>query len=52
MEYRSALFASKGYASFSLAYLGHKDLPAPHNRVNVGDPYFKVGDDASFPVFC
>lgn len=41
VEYRSALFASKGYASFSLAYLGHKDLPAPHNRVNVGDPYFK-----------
>ncbi|XP_037303784.2 peroxisomal succinyl-coenzyme A thioesterase-like isoform X2 [Pungitius pungitius] len=41
VEYRAALFASKGYASFSLAYLGHKDLPGPHNRVNVGDPYFK-----------
>ncbi|KAJ4927364.1 hypothetical protein JOQ06_015097 [Pogonophryne albipinna] len=41
VEYRSALFASRGYASFSLAYIGHKDLPGPQNRINVGDPYFK-----------
>ncbi|KAM8917006.1 bile acid-CoA:amino acid N-acyltransferase-like isoform 2-T2 [Spinachia spinachia] len=41
VEYRAALFASRGYASFSLAYLGHKDLPGPLNRVNVGDAYFK-----------
>uniref|UniRef100_A0A3P9J8Q1 Uncharacterized protein n=1 Tax=Oryzias latipes TaxID=8090 RepID=A0A3P9J8Q1_ORYLA len=26
-EYRSSLFASRGYASFCLAYVGHKDLP-------------------------
>uniref|UniRef100_A0A8C2XR61 Acyl-coenzyme A thioesterase 4-like n=1 Tax=Cyclopterus lumpus TaxID=8103 RepID=A0A8C2XR61_CYCLU len=36
MEYRSALFASKGYASFSLAYFGHKDLSGPEKSVNVG----------------
>lgn len=42
MEYRAALFASRGYASLSLAYIGHKELPAPHNRMNVGDSYFKV----------
>uniref|UniRef100_A0A8C2XL70 Uncharacterized protein n=1 Tax=Cyclopterus lumpus TaxID=8103 RepID=A0A8C2XL70_CYCLU len=41
MEYRSALFASKGYASFSLAYFGHKDLSGPEKSVNVGDSYFK-----------
>ncbi|KAM3620997.1 uncharacterized protein V6R79_004672 [Siganus canaliculatus] len=40
-EYRSALFASRGFASLSLAYFGHKDLPGPSNRVNVGDSYFK-----------
>ncbi|XP_058487796.1 bile acid-CoA:amino acid N-acyltransferase-like isoform X1 [Solea solea] len=40
-EYRSALFASRGYASLSLAYIGHKDLPGPHNSLNVGDIYFK-----------
>lgn len=48
VEYRSALFASRGYASLSLAYLGHKDLPAPQNRINVGDSYFKVRQDADF----
>ncbi|KAF3856526.1 hypothetical protein F7725_017249 [Dissostichus mawsoni] len=32
--------ATWGYASFSLAYIGHKDLPGPQNRINVGDPYF------------
>ncbi|XP_053172457.1 peroxisomal succinyl-coenzyme A thioesterase-like [Scomber japonicus] len=41
VEYRSALFASKGYASLSLAYFGHKDLPPPQNTINVGDAYFK-----------
>uniref|UniRef100_A0A3Q3AW36 Acyl-CoA thioester hydrolase/bile acid-CoA amino acid N-acetyltransferase domain-containing protein n=1 Tax=Kryptolebias marmoratus TaxID=37003 RepID=A0A3Q3AW36_KRYMA len=41
-EYRSSLFASKGYASLSLAYFGHKDLPGPPSRVNVGDSYFKA----------
>lgn len=42
VEYRAALFASRGYASLSLAYIGHKELPAPHNRMNVGDSYFTV----------
>lgn len=42
VEYRSALFASKGYASLSLAYFGHKDLPGPQNQLNVGDSYFKA----------
>ncbi|KAI3369459.1 hypothetical protein L3Q82_007677 [Scortum barcoo] len=41
MEYRSALLASRGYASLSLAYFGHQDLPSPVNRINVGDSYFK-----------
>ncbi|XP_040014877.1 peroxisomal succinyl-coenzyme A thioesterase-like [Xiphias gladius] len=41
VEYRSALFASRGYASFSLAYFGHKELPGPQNCINVGDSYFK-----------
>ncbi|XP_061583430.1 bile acid-CoA:amino acid N-acyltransferase-like [Cololabis saira] len=41
-EYRSSLFASRGYASLSLAYIGHKDLPGPPNTVNVGDSYFKA----------
>lgn len=47
-EYRSSLFASKGFVSFSLAYVGHKDLPVPSNRVNVGDSYFKVGKVQTF----
>lgn len=42
-EYRSSLLASRGYASFCLAYFGHKDLPGPPNRMNVGDSYFKAG---------
>ncbi|XP_043979387.1 bile acid-CoA:amino acid N-acyltransferase-like [Gambusia affinis] len=41
-EYRSSLLASRGYASFCLAYFGHKDLPGPPNRMNVGDSYFKA----------
>ncbi|XP_062254868.1 bile acid-CoA:amino acid N-acyltransferase-like [Platichthys flesus] len=41
VEYRSALFASRGYASFSLAYIEHKDLPGPKNCLNVDDSYFK-----------
>uniref|UniRef100_A0A1A7ZLN4 BAAT/Acyl-CoA thioester hydrolase C-terminal domain-containing protein n=1 Tax=Nothobranchius furzeri TaxID=105023 RepID=A0A1A7ZLN4_NOTFU len=41
-EYRASLLASKGFASLSLAYIGHKDLPGPPNRVNVGDSYFKA----------
>ncbi|KAK7916066.1 hypothetical protein WMY93_011827 [Mugilogobius chulae] len=32
VEYRSALMASRGYASFALAYFGHKDLPGPLTR--------------------
>ncbi|XP_008318306.1 bile acid-CoA:amino acid N-acyltransferase-like [Cynoglossus semilaevis] len=41
VEYRSALFASRGYASMALAYIGHKDLPGPSNSVNVTNSYFK-----------
>ncbi|XP_076604432.1 bile acid-CoA:amino acid N-acyltransferase-like [Chaetodon auriga] len=41
VEYRSALFASRGYASLSLAYIGHKELPGPQNKLNVDDLYFK-----------
>ncbi|XP_069394195.1 bile acid-CoA:amino acid N-acyltransferase-like [Paralichthys olivaceus] len=41
VEYRSALFASRGYASLSLAYIGHKELPGPQNCINVDDSYFK-----------
>ncbi|KAM6927560.1 acyl-coenzyme A thioesterase 1-like [Xenentodon cancila] len=41
-EYRSSLFASRGYASLALAYVGHKELPGPPNTVNVGDSYFKA----------
>ncbi|XP_029007502.1 peroxisomal succinyl-coenzyme A thioesterase-like [Betta splendens] len=41
VEYRSALLASRGYASFTIAYIGHKDLPGPKNCISVGDPYFK-----------
>ncbi|XP_058487191.1 bile acid-CoA:amino acid N-acyltransferase-like [Solea solea] len=40
-EYRSALFASRGYASLSLAYMKHKDLPGPFHCLTVGDSYFK-----------
>lgn len=43
MEYRAALFASRGYASLALAYIGHKDLPGDPRRMNVGDLYFRVG---------
>ncbi|XP_068172057.1 peroxisomal succinyl-coenzyme A thioesterase-like isoform X2 [Antennarius striatus] len=41
MEYRAALFASRGYASMSLAFKGHKDLPGPRKTMNVGDSYFR-----------
>lgn len=41
MEYRAALFASRGYASLALAYFGHKDLPGDPKRVNVGNSYFR-----------
>ncbi|XP_042356582.1 peroxisomal succinyl-coenzyme A thioesterase-like isoform X2 [Plectropomus leopardus] len=41
VEYRSALFASRGYVSLSLAYFNHRDLPGPLNRISVGDSYFK-----------
>uniref|UniRef100_A0A8C7XSY5 Acyl-coenzyme A thioesterase 4-like n=1 Tax=Oryzias sinensis TaxID=183150 RepID=A0A8C7XSY5_9TELE len=41
-EYRSSLFASRGYASFCLAYVGHKDLPGPPNTINVRDSYFQA----------
>ncbi|CAI5688174.1 unnamed protein product [Oreochromis niloticus] len=40
-EYRSALFASRGFASLSVAYMGHKDLPGPQHIMSVGDSYFK-----------
>ncbi|XP_072308876.1 acyl-coenzyme A thioesterase 1-like [Eucyclogobius newberryi] len=42
VEYRSALLASRGYASFSLAYFAHTDLPGPLNTINVGKTYFKA----------
>uniref|UniRef100_UPI0037E96576 bile acid-CoA:amino acid N-acyltransferase-like n=1 Tax=Semicossyphus pulcher TaxID=241346 RepID=UPI0037E96576 len=42
VEYRAALFASRGYAGLSLAYMGHKELPGPQNQVNVGNSYFKA----------
>ncbi|XP_075997234.1 bile acid-CoA:amino acid N-acyltransferase-like [Genypterus blacodes] len=42
IEYRSALFASRGFASFSIAYLGHKDLPGSAKTLNVGLSYFKA----------
>lgn len=48
MEYRAALLASRGYASLSLAFIGHKELPAPHDRMMVGDLYFKVKYATSF----
>lgn len=48
VEYRAALLASRGYASLSLAYKGHKELPAPHNRMMVGHSYFKVKYATSF----
>ncbi|XP_038552440.1 acyl-coenzyme A thioesterase 1-like isoform X1 [Micropterus salmoides] len=41
-EYRSSLFASRGYASLALAYIGHKELPGPQNTLNVGDSYFQA----------
>ncbi|XP_034726403.1 bile acid-CoA:amino acid N-acyltransferase-like [Etheostoma cragini] len=41
VEYRSALLASRGYASLSLAYIGHKDLPGSPTQINVGDSYFE-----------
>ncbi|KAM4613085.1 bile acid-CoA:amino acid N-acyltransferase-like [Polymixia lowei] len=41
VEYRSALFASRGFASLSLAYFGHKDIPGPLHCINVGDAYFR-----------
>ena len=58
VEYRSALFASRGYASLSLAYIGHKELPGPQNTMNVGDSYFKVREECgsamsiSFGIAC
>lgn len=42
VEYRSALFASRGFASLALAYFGHKDIAGPLNCVNVGDGYFRA----------
>lgn len=42
-EYRSALFASRGFVSLSVAYMGHKDLLGPPDIMSVGDLYFKVG---------
>ncbi|KAI1891091.1 hypothetical protein AGOR_G00160330 [Albula goreensis] len=42
VEYRAALLASRGFASLSLAYFGHKDLPGPLNEINVGDSYLQA----------
>ena len=42
VEYRSALCASRGFASLALAYFGHNDIPGPLNCINVGDQYFRV----------
>ncbi|XP_029946766.1 bile acid-CoA:amino acid N-acyltransferase-like [Salarias fasciatus] len=41
LEYRAALFASRGYACLTLSYKGHKDLPGPPDQFNVGDSYFR-----------
>ncbi|KAM9443498.1 acyl-coenzyme A amino acid N-acyltransferase 2-like isoform 1-T1 [Clarias gariepinus] len=48
MEYRAALFASHGLACMTIAYFGHKDLPGPSKRINVGDSYFK----AAWQILC
>ncbi|XP_036415875.1 bile acid-CoA:amino acid N-acyltransferase-like isoform X2 [Colossoma macropomum] len=42
VEYRAALFASRGLASLALAYFNHKDIPGPRNHFTVGDSYFKA----------
>ncbi|KAJ8358535.1 hypothetical protein SKAU_G00150600 [Synaphobranchus kaupii] len=42
VEYRAALLASRGMASFALAYFGHKDIPGPIDAINVGDDYFQA----------
>lgn len=42
LEYRSALLASRGYATFSLAYFRVKEIPGPLNRINVRNKYFKT----------
>ncbi|XP_062323971.1 bile acid-CoA:amino acid N-acyltransferase-like isoform X1 [Osmerus eperlanus] len=42
VEYRSALCASRGFASLALAYFGHSDIPGPLNCINVGDQYFRA----------
>lgn len=53
VEYRAALLASRGYASLALAYIGHRELPAPHNCIMVGNSYFKVKfvTNRIFPFF-
>ncbi|KAG7238288.1 hypothetical protein INR49_030999 [Caranx melampygus] len=45
VEYRSALLASRGYASMSIAYIRHEELPGPQNRINVGASYFTTAFD-------
>ncbi|XP_035245201.1 peroxisomal succinyl-coenzyme A thioesterase-like isoform X1 [Anguilla anguilla] len=42
VEYRSALLASRGVASFALAYFGHRDIPGPLDAINVGDDYIQA----------
>ncbi|XP_077386599.1 peroxisomal succinyl-coenzyme A thioesterase-like [Festucalex cinctus] len=39
-EYRSSLTASRGFASFSIAYMQHKDL-TDHLDINASDAYMK-----------
>ncbi|CAB1315191.1 unnamed protein product [Coregonus sp. 'balchen'] len=51
IEYRSALFASRGFASLSLAYFGHKDIPGciPDHPQVCGDRLGIIG--LSFGVY-
>ncbi|XP_060714747.1 acyl-coenzyme A amino acid N-acyltransferase 2-like [Tachysurus vachellii] len=48
VEYRAALLASHGLACMALSYFGHKDIPGPPKRLNVGDSYFK----AAWQILC
>ncbi|XP_064417218.1 peroxisomal succinyl-coenzyme A thioesterase-like isoform X1 [Latimeria chalumnae] len=40
-EYRAALLASNGFASLTVAYMLHKDLPGLKGVINVGPDYFQ-----------
>ncbi|XP_064417182.1 peroxisomal succinyl-coenzyme A thioesterase-like [Latimeria chalumnae] len=41
-EYRAALLAANGFASLTVAYMSHKDLPGPKGVINVGPDYFEA----------